>query len=134
MLDICMYVRVCVFVKKIMLDLTLVTFFIRLSLSKTGKRGTANHPKSANLQIWVKYCSVSKNDGKIFALIGTLSFQYNTRNFYHISDIILPKPTISSLLKCRKGDTYANSKQTLLGKVNLPHIRFSTLQTITENS
>ena len=82
----------------------------------------------------MKYCSVSKNDDKSFALIGTLSFQYNTRNFYHISDIILPKPTISSLLKCRKGDTYANSKQTLLGKVNLPHIRFSTLQTITENS
>ena len=127
-----MCVRVCVFVKKIMLDLTLVTFFIRLSLSKTGKRGTANHPKSANLQILMKYCSVSSHDDKIFALIGTLAFQYNTRSFYYISDY--SKPTSSSLLKCRKDDTYANSKQTLLGKVNLPHIRFSTLQTITENS
>ena len=71
---------VCVFVKKIMLDLTLVTFFIRLSLSKTGKRATANHPKSANLQIWMKYCSVSIHDDQIFALIGTLAFQYSTSN------------------------------------------------------
>ena len=99
---------------------------------KNRKRGTANHPKSANLQILMKYCSVSSHDDKILALIGTLAFQYNTRNFYYISDF--SKPTSSSLLKCRKDDTYANSKQTLLGKVNLPHIRFSTLQTITENS
>ena len=74
--DLYVFARVCLWVVVVYARFNPSDIFYPEFPFRNRKKGSANHLKSANLQTWMKDCSVSNNDENICTLIGTFHLHY----------------------------------------------------------